>query len=222
MTQHLLSLFFLPFCLFGCAAEKQLHLPDLAKSHAAHGLQACTNIFPQGRWQFIHSIDFSRRDGTGTTVLGVTSLAGNDMVSALVTAEGLTLFLADFHRDNSFTVQRAVPPFDTAEFAKGMMADIRALFQPPPGPFVQQGQLDGITPVCRYTDLNGGVVDILPNVDDCWQIRGYSSSLDLHRSIVGRSCRKTGLLSIPDNLELKTYGQAGYTLKMKLIRADHY
>jgi hypothetical protein len=237
MTKYFLCLFALAFLLSGCAAEKRLHLPELANvsgvqgvpganvagANAAlheHGAQACANVFPQGNWQFVHSIDFSMRDGSGTTVAGITTLNGKDMSCALVTVEGLTLFAADFHQDNSFEVRRAVPPFDSNDFAKGMMADIRAIFHPPAGSKVQQGQLAGATPVCRYADAEGGVVDVLPNVGDCWQIKSYTPSLIMNRSIVGQSCRKNDSITIPDYLELKTYGHAGYTLKMKLISAD--
>lgn len=220
MRQYLLCLFVLPFLLFGCAAEKQLRPPELANVHDEHGVQACTAVFPEGNWQFVHSIDFSMRDGSGTTVVGITTLTGNDLACALVTVEGLTLFAADFHQDDSFEVRRAVPPFDTAEFAKGMMGDIRAIFLPPPGNKVQQGQLAGTTSVCRYAEAEGGVVDVLPNVDDCWQIKSYTPALIMNRSIVGQSCRKNEFTAIPDSLLLKTYGQGGYTLKMKLISAD--
>lgn len=216
----------LPFLLFGCAAEKQFHLPHLVNVNDVdatldeHGVQNCKNVFPKGNWQFVHSIDFSMRDGSGTTVVGVTTLTGNNMSCALVTVEGLTLFAADFHQDNSFKIRRAVPPFNTDEFASGMMGDIRAIFQPPSGTNVQQGQLDGTTSVCRYQGQDGGVVDVLPNVEDCWQIKSYTPALNMNRSIVGQSCRKVESISIPDYLLLKTYGQAGYTLKLKLISAD--
>ena len=230
MRQYILYLILLPFLFSGCATEKQLHLPELAGVHAVHdglGAEACLAVFPKGNWQFVHSIDFSMRSGSGTTVVGVTTLTGNDITCALVTVEGLTLFLADFHQDNSFVVQRAVPPFDTDEFALGMMGDIRAIFQPPPASnpgssTVKQGQLAGSRAVCRYQGEDGGVVDVLPTVHDCWQINSYTPDLTMTRSIVGQSCRKYESLSIPDYLILKTYGQTGYTLKMKLISADKF
>ncbi len=227
MTKFFLCLLLLTSLMSSCAAEKQLLLPELANVPGAYdartkqGAQACAKVFPQGNWQFVHAIDFSMRDGSGTTVVGITTLNGKDMSCALVTVEGLTLFAADFHQDNSFEIRRAVPPFDSTDFAKGLMADIRAIFQPPAGSSkAQQGQLAGTTPVCRYTDADGGVVDVLPNVDDCWQINSYTPALVMNRSIVGQSCRKKDAISIPDYLELKTYGQTGYTLKMKLISAD--
>ncbi len=224
MTKHFLYMFTLAFLLSGCAVEKQLRLPELVPASAPYDVnhsEACADVYPQGHWQFVHSIDFSMRDGSGTTVVGITTLTGNDISSALVTVEGLTLFAADFHQDNSFKIQRAVPPFNTDEFAKGMMADIRAIFQQPAGDHkVLQGRLAGSIPVCRYVDAKGGVVDVLPNVDDCWQIKSYTPDLTMNRLIIGQSCRKNDSISIPDYLELTTYGRTGYTLKMKLISAE--
>ena len=42
----------------------------------------------------------------------------------------------------------------------------------------------------------------------------------MDRSIVGRSCKKMGNNLIPEHLELRGFGQAGYTLKMTLIQAE--
>jgi hypothetical protein len=64
------------------------------------------------------------------------------------------------------------------------------------------------------------VTDIVPNIDDCWQITSYTPERILDRSITGRSCRVKESTRIPEYLELQTYGMTGYTLKMKLLRAD--
>jgi len=243
-----IQLFFLTAILFGivaCAAETQFRLPELKGVEAGpvkdgQEIAACAAVFPdggyrghggKGGWQFVHSIDFTMRDGSGTTVIGVTSLSGNDIECALMTVEGLTLFEAVFGHDNSIEVRRAVPPFDRPGFAAGLINDIRAIFQPPPGS-METGQLQsrlqpqspGTTAVCRYRDgSNGvvGVVDVLPEVDGCWQIKSYTSDLVMKRSITGLSCRKRGFSRIPDHILLKIYGQTGYTLKMTLISADN-
>ncbi len=210
------------FFIVACAAEKQPGLPRLTVAEDAHGENGCVDIFPQGRWQFVHSIDFSMRDGSGTTLVGVITLAGNNIECALITPEGFTLFEAVFHHDKSFEVRRAVPPFNTPEFAKGLIRDIRAIFQPPSGNTMTVGKVAGGTPICRYTTPGGSVIDILPEADECWQIKSYTKELEMDRSIVGRSCRKRGSSLIPDYLELQAPGRNGYTLKMNLIRADNF
>jgi len=221
------SLFFsiLLFGLAACAGETQPRLPLLTGAAESLEKNPCATVFPQGNLQLVHAIDFALQDGSGTAVVGVTSLNDKTIACALITVEGLTLFEAVFRHDTSFEVKRAVPPFDTPEFAAGLIGDIRAIFQPPPGRG-SRGQLllsvpaAGLTAVCRYKDPDGGVVDVLPDVDGCWQIRSYTPDGAMDRTIVGRSCREQGESLIPDYIELKTYGRRGYTLKMTLIRAD--
>lgn len=206
--------------LVGCAREHRLRPPELTGIADGRGTRNCTAVFPKGKWQFVHSIDFAMADGSGSAVLGVTNLAGDDLECALVTVEGLTLFEAVFRHDGSTEVRRAVPPFDGPEFAKGLLRDIRMIFQPPPGIMTVGGRLPDGSPVCRYTGADEGLVDVLPESDGCWQIRSYTSDKQPDRFIVGRSCRQKDAHPIPDNLELQAYGPAGYTLKMTLIRAE--
>lgn len=220
------------FCLLlilifmvSCAANPQLRLPEMTTAEDGREEDVCADVFPQGnrgKWQFVHSIDFTMKNGSGTTVVGVTTLDGNDIESALVTVEGLTLFEATFSHDKSFEIRRAVPPFDKPEFAQGLINDIRAIFQPPPGIKMQTGQLAGAASVCRYVEMDGGVVDVLPDIDGCLQIKSYNPDLILERSILGQSCREIGSSLIPDYIELKTFGRTGYTLKMTLISADNF
>lgn len=220
MKSALASLLGLVFFLSGCAAPQQIRLPELLGT-AGDGPRtaACAAVFPQGKWQFVHSIEFALQDGAGPPIIGVTTIDDNSIGCALITVEGLTLFDADYKGSDSVVVRRAVPPFDNPEFAKGLIGDIRAIFRPPTAGAVQTGQSAGANPVCRYKGASGGVVDIELAADDCWQIKGYSSE-QLQRTITTRSCRKKGFDLIPDYVELETYGRNGYTLKMTLIRAD--
>ncbi len=222
MKNSFVGLLVLLFLLSGCAVEKRMQLPELIRT-ADDGQQktACAAIFPQGKWQFVHSIEFTMKDGAGSPVIGVTTIDGNTIQCALVTVEGLTLFEAVYQGKESAVVRRAVPPFDKPEFARGLIGDIRAIFQPPPASDELTGYLADTGSVCRYKEASSGVVDIEFTESDCWQINGYSAELQLQRTIIGRSCRKKGSGCIPDSLELKTYGRNGYTLKMTLLRADN-
>ena len=222
MKRALASLLGLLFFLSGCAAQQQIRLPELlGTADDGQRAPACTAVFPQGRWQFVHSIEFTMQDGAGPPIIGVTTIDGNTIGCALITVEGLTLFDAVYSRGkDSVVVRRAVPPFDKPEFAKGMIGDIRAIFRPPTAGEVQTGLSAGANSVCRYKEASGGVVDIELTADNCWQIKGYNAELLLHRTITSRSCRKKAFNLIPDYLDLETYGRNGYTLKMTLIRAD--
>lgn len=220
MKFQLIYLTLLLVCLVSCAKGPQSRLPELTAIEYGQKTNGCAAVFPEGNWQFAHTIDFTLENGSGTPVIGITSVNGNDIDVALITVEGLTLFDAVFHHDGSSEVRRAVPPFDGPEFAGGLIGDIRAIFQSPIGSMAM-GQIEGGTSTCRYTSAEGRVVDVLLDGSDCWQIKSYTPELIMDRSIVGRSCKKKGSSLIPDYLELKTYSQPGYTLKMTLITADN-
>lgn len=220
MKLYLFYLVVIPIFVVSCAAEKQFLLPDLEIIEKTKGKNDCATIFPQGNWQFVHSIDFTMGDGKGATVVGVTTLSEKSIECALITVEGLTLFEAISRADKGFEVRRAVPPFSSSDFAKGLLRNIRAIFRPPPGRDVKIGKLAD-APACRYADTEK-VTDVLLDINDCWQIKSYTSDLIMDRTIVGQSCRKKGLSLIPDYLELISYGQDAYTLKMTLISADNF
>ncbi len=215
------SAFLLLILLLGlsaCAARQQLSLPQLTAD--AGEVKGCESVFPQGRWQFVHAIDYFMANGSGSTVIGVTSLAGDEISCALMTVEGLTLFEA-VDRPKGLEVRRAVPPFDKPAFAEGLMADVRTIFRAPAPATMQYGRAAGNIPTCRYTGVDGRIIDILPGADGCWQIRSYSANHTMNRSVTGRSCRKKGASLIPEHLELRGFGHTDYTLKMTLIQAEN-
>jgi hypothetical protein len=208
------------FFLAACAPEKPLRLPDLSGTQSPQGEQACAKFFPSGEWQFVHSIVFTAGSGAGSTVIGVTTLTGTEIACALVTVEGLTLFAAAYHADNSIEIDRALPPFDNIGFAEGLIRDVRTIFQPPVGSHVRMGRLPDETPACRYTAADGKVTDVIVAADDCVRIKSYTADLILDRSLVGKSWRKSGSVLIPEYIELTNFDPPGYSLKMTLISAD--
>lgn len=204
----------------GCAAQ-QPSLPELTPGTGAGEERGCAAVFPQGRWEFVHTIEFSMADGSGATVLGVTSLAGEEIACALMTVEGFTLFEAVYREKGGLEVRRAVPPFDKPAFAAGLMDDVRTIFRAPSSAKVQYGRVADNIPTCRYIGVEGRITDILPAMDGCWQIRTYGADQAMRRSVTGRSCRKEGESLIPEYLELKGFGPTHYTLKMTLIHVEN-
>lgn len=206
--------------LAACAAERPGLLPALSARQGVPATGECEAVFPQGEWQFVHSIDFSMRNGAGGTVVGVTSLAGDTIACALVTIEGFTLFEAVLQDDGRLDLRRAVPPFDKPAFAQGLLEDVRAIFRAPQAHSILAGQLTDNTPVCRYAGIDGRTTDVLRTRDGCWQIRTHGPARILERVIIGSSCREMEGSLIAGHLELEGFGQAGYTLKMTLIQAE--
>ncbi len=182
-------------------------------------IQRCAAVYPQGKWQFVHAIEFSMADGRSSSVVGVTVVDGNKLNCALMTIEGFTLFEARL--TERLEVDRAVPPFDNPAFATGLMEDVRALFVHPEVSEVHYGRLGDGAESCRMTGTDGEVTDVLPLENGCWQIRTYDAG-QLIRTIIARSCRSVDSTVIPAELELTVPGPAGYILKMTLIDFARY
>lgn len=215
----LLSLLLL--ALTACTASSRRQMPELTAIQAPQGANGCGSVFPRGRWQFVHAIEFAMQEGSGSTVIGITTLAPGSISCALTTVEGFTLFEAIYHDGKGLEVQRAVPPFDKPAFAEGLIEDVQAIFLAPLSTTMRYGAIAGKMAGCRYSATDGRITDIIPAHDDCWQIQTYTAGMDLNRSIVGRSCRKEGDILIPEQIELRGFGQTGYTLKMTLIQAEN-
>ncbi len=223
--------------LTSCALNQGKPLPKLAPANGSGEIrQLCAMVFPQGRWQMVHTIAFRMADDTSGNALGVVVLNNREIKCALMTVEGLTLFEARSAEEDELEVMRALPPFDKPAFATGLMRDVRAIFQPPPGQ-VHYGTLADGTLLCRYP-YGHTVTDILPQKDGCWQIHTYSEHTSLRtdgclpadprreqlrdRTITAQSCSPVASTNLPHFIELIGSGPAGYTLNMRLISAERF
>lgn len=181
---------------------------------------ACRAVFPQGKWQLTHTIEAGFPGGGGSLLVGVTVVdaPGKTIDCALMTVEGFVLFQA--HMGRTLQVTRAVPPFDRAGFAAGIVDDLRLMFIEPAGEPVQTGLLQGPAapagePVCRYRETDGSITDVRPGKQ--WRIGRYTPQGRLTRTVMAEP--DGGQAGFPGCLRLRAPGPAGYTLEMKLIDA---
>jgi hypothetical protein len=133
----------------------------------------------------------------------------------IMTIEGFVLFEARYQQ--SVTVNRAVYPFDSPEFAKNMMADIRFIFFQPGGALVATGVFDNDFPGCRWRNSDGLAVDTLLNQQRGWLIRKYDVSDHVASQARAYALNPEG---IPGKIEFSRYSFPGYTLKMTLLQAE--
>jgi hypothetical protein len=202
-------------CLLTSCAADNTSLPTL--SQISNSSAECPSLFPKGNYQFVHLIEFSMPGGRHGSAMGVTIVRGNTIESVLMTVEGFVLFAAKL--TDKLTITRAVPPFDKPGFAQGMMQDIQTIFLPPEGKPVQ-GTLPDNGPICRSTDSNGTITDIIPTADHCLQLNLYSPQHQLARQITGNNCnQQLGTTWIPGSLQLTAHQSGGYSLHMTLISA---
>ncbi len=207
-------LFALLVFLLSCANHAALRLPPL---EAGPEKIDCEVIYPQGKWQFVHSLEFSLADGKKGSAIGVSVIDDPLMECALMTVEGFVLFAARY--DGELEIKRAVPPFDNEEFAAGLVRDLRLLFFRPRAAAVQYGKSGDGSLLCRYPAADGQGVDIVLAPEQ-WRIDQYGPDQLRRRRITAGSSRESRQWRPPEYLELKADGFSEYTIKMTLLSAE--
>lgn len=198
------------------------HLPEIRElqdSASADRIAACGGVFPHGRWQLVHAIEVLPPLGSKQTVLGIVQLSSEQRTfhCVLMTIEGLVLLDADF--DGEVTVQRALPPLDTPGMAEGMVQDISLLFFAPERPCLTAGLSREAAWICRYPSTDQGHQDIILQPDGRWEIRRYSQSHRLMRTIAPMAGEDFHAGGLPSRVTLEAHGLGGYRLRMSLIEA---
>ena len=220
------SLFFLVLLLLtaSCAGKQSACLPNLNplefhdEGEERQLRQRCAQNFVAGHWQLVHSITFQLTGGSGATVIGVSVLEGGILKCALLSVEGVVLFEAVLDRD--LAVNRALPPFDHPEFARGLMRDVQNIFLPPSAHPPQTGIVVSGEAVCRYVAEEGQTVDLFLSEDGSSRMHIYGPDQRRTRTIVRQGSGSAAAGMIPETLKLIAPGRKGYTLTMKLISAE--
>lgn len=197
---------------------------NLPKVHPARDFesagtyQTCRDVFPQGKWQFVHSIEAVMPGGKSGFVTGVAMISSEDRSfrSVIMTIEGLAVFDAEW--DRQLIVNRAIAPFDSKPFAEGLAEDIRLLFLHPLGAPIESGVLENGFSICRYRDSEGEIVDVVSKGNGNVEIRRYARDLRLLRTVKMEPGKNTHT-GIPQKIELTAHGSQGYKLIMNLVEA---
>ena len=98
------------------------------------------------------------------------------------------------------------------------MEDIRLVFFEPDGPVVAFGELGSGSMVRRHQIADGSIVDVEALPDRNWQIRRYSPSHELIRTVRARhgAVNPSGF---PETIELTASDDQTYRLVMTLVEA---
>ena len=161
--------------------------------------------------------------GRNASVIGITDISSDleTIHCIIVSIEGLVLFDGVYRRE--VVINRGIQPFDSKEFAKGLMNDIRMVFFRPEGELTGTGVLNNGSHVCRYTNDATTIVDVIidPKNRD-WEVRQYRNG-NLNRSVKAyikeraiNGVQKT----FPGRIELSVNEAPGYALTLRLIRAE--
>jgi hypothetical protein len=208
------------FLMISCTGSPEL--VPIQQPLPPNGDRRCMTPFPNRDRQFVHSIHASMPGGQEAVVIGITSISPRTgaVACVMMTVEGLVLF--DARYDGRIVIHRALPPFDSMAFARGLMDDIHLIFFPPKGPLVTSGMSEDGAWVCRYRTEEGTMADIVIHEDHSWEIRQYNHDLRLIRSVVTDPAGKktSGRESaLPVRLKLAAFGLSEYALTLDLIEA---
>ena len=214
MKTLLLSLMMIPV-LFSCVGPPMIYpSPDPATTAGI----ACDVPFPDGRWQFLHTIEARMPGGSKGVLMGVTVISSHtrSVRCVIMTIEGLVLFEAEY--DRQLVVHRGIEPFDSPEFARGLMEDIRLIFFRPRGALIDIGSLKDGARICRFQDIEGWILDTIIYETGSWELRQYSNQQRLTRFVRAVPSERSAA-HFPRFLEITAHGNHEYQLTMTLVEA---
>ncbi len=179
--------------------------------------------FPDRPSRFVHSIEASIAHGKSSFLIGVTRVnPGEESVHCVImTIEGLVMFQARYQEE--LVVERAIAPFDSSLFARGLMEDVRLIFFKPRGAPLISGRLEDGGEARRHETPGGNIVDVIARDQNQWEIREYKGRGALLREVKIRMTEKgsgENRMAAPEKIELTAHGAPPYKLTMDLIQAE--
>ena len=177
-------------------------------------LPGCYTLFPAGPWESVHRIEATIRGGS-SLLLGVTKGDPSErrFESLLLTPEGFILLDAE-RRESGIEVRKAVAPFDSPAFARGLMEDVTLLFLPPQAKPEGWGKETDGTMSCRWEGPHQSLTDITGSMDSGWRIVRQDKHGKVIREVVMTGPFVNGLAS---RVELRASKPASYGLRMTLV-----
>jgi hypothetical protein len=200
--------------IFSCQTLPLINSPV---SPADEKTLTCPSPFLKEKYRLVHAIETHMAGDTRSVIICVTLAdPSTRFVScAIMTAEGMVLFEAE-SGPGMLKINRALPPFDSVDFAKNMVEDIKLIFFAPEGKIQKKGNLPDGASACRYHEENGDWIDIIANKSEGTEIKRYSSAGILKRQI---KFNKTAG-NIYQSIELQANETFNYSLLMTLIESQ--
>ena len=209
-----LHIFLLGFLILsaGCAP-----IPKTTLSQGSpEDLPGCYAVFPAEPWESVHSLEATIRGGS-FSLLGITKGEPSEhrLQSLLLTPEGFILFDAELS-EGEIAVRKAVAPFDSPAFARGLMEDVALLFLPPQiKPRTWGKGTDGTT-ICKWEGPNESHTEVTGSMESGWRILRRDKQGKVIKEVVLNGPFVNGLAS---RMELRAFKPASYRLWMTLLEA---
>ncbi len=204
-----------------CASLPKLDPVNLSTIPEIH--KRCSDVFLEGKWRFVHLIEFTMPGNKKSFVMGITVISPEErkIESVIMTIEGF-VFL-DAYYDQKVVINRGIPPFDSIDFARGMMDDIKLMFFKPEGSLIESGISGDGSHVCRYKNDAGSVIDVITNSGCDWEIRQYNPGGTLIKTVKADHCKmltgSSNQIGFPGRIELASRGIKRYALAFELKEA---
>ncbi len=183
----------------------------------------CSDVFLEGKWRFDHLIEFPMPGNKKSFVMGITVISPEErkIESVIMTIEGF-VFL-DAYYDQKVVINRGIPPFDSIDFVRGMMDDIKLMFFKPEGSLYESGSCGDGSHVCRYKNGDNSVIDVITKSGCDWEIRQYSPGGTLIKTVKADHCKRVpgspDKIGFPGRIKLASFGINRYALAFELIEA---
>jgi len=178
-------------------------------------LPGCYAIFPAEPWESVHSLEATIRRGS-SSLLGVTKGEPSErrLQSLLLSPEGFILFDAE-RRENGIAVRKAVAPFDSPAFARGLMEDVTFLFLPPQVKPTTWGKKTDGTMICKWEGPDDTQTEIRGSTGSGWRILRRDKRGEVIKEVVLNGPFVNGLAS---RMELRAFKPTSYSLRMTLVQ----
>jgi hypothetical protein len=181
---------------------------------APEDLDRCVGLFPPGPWECVHTIEAVIPGGMTSSLLGITKgdPAGRRLHTVLLTPEGFILFEAE-RREEEISVLKAVAPFESPAFARGLMDDVSFLFFAPKAKPSKWGRTKDGAVLCRWENPDGSRKEI--RCSTAVKI----ALVDRHGDLIKEALlHGTFVKGLAPQVELQVHKPAPYRLKMNLLR----
>ncbi len=196
----------------GCAPKPK---PTLSPG-SPEDIQGCYAVFPPGPWESVHKIEATFGRGS-SSLIGITKGEPSErrLQSVLLSPEGFVLFDAE-RRITGISVRRAVAPFDSPAFARGLIEDVSFLFLPPAGKPTTWGEEPNGTMICKWENPENST-EVTELMDKSWRILRRDKNGEVTREVILTGPFQNDLAS---HMEMHASKPTPYTLKMTLIQTS--
>jgi hypothetical protein len=178
-------------------------------------IRECQSPFIKKPMRLVHSIDATLPGRHTATFIGITVAdpRSKRLHSSILSIEGFVL--CDVVYDGKLKINRAIGPFNSREFLKGMMRDIGLILFTPRAKLIKTGVSYRGLNTCRYL-WHDTVTDIAVR-ENRWQIYHYGKNMKKTRRVTVSDIVESGL---PGRIDLASHGFGRYRLRLNLVRAE--